>query len=107
MLAHDSVADAQAKSGTFAYIFCGVKRIENAIRIADPGSVIRKPHFDRARRGFGGNNDFSRLWVSHTASHALFRMFRNTCCNWCPLATISGSLESKCSVTSIPRLLMS
>src|SRR5882757_1758857 len=46
MGAHDAVANAQAESSAFAGLLGGVKRIEDALRIGDPGAVIRNGHFN-------------------------------------------------------------
>src|SRR5882757_999527 len=46
MGAHDAVANAQAESSAFTGLLCGVKRIEDALRIGDSGTVIRNGHLN-------------------------------------------------------------
>ena len=50
VLAHDSVADAQAQTGSLAHFLGGEERVENAIGVGDAVTVVAKCNLDQAVR---------------------------------------------------------
>jgi len=46
MFTHDSVADAQAQSGSLSHFFGCEERVKNTIDVFNSGSVIAEPYLD-------------------------------------------------------------
>src|ERR1700719_1420510 len=55
--ADNTVADAQPQARSFARMFCGVERIENALRIDDANAVVSDVHFNGVVLMTGSNSD--------------------------------------------------
>ena len=93
MLFDDAVANAESQACSLPYRLGGVKRIEHTVRALDGRAVIGE--LDAQTIAIPPcESRFSTAGGFSTASTALFKILRNTCCNWWkspPVAGRSGS----------------